>query len=286
MDQNKDSSAPGQMQMGGLSQFGRHENILVKQTMRGCLQECLGCEAKSEYKVSDHDWSRQDARGFLATGAMEQENIYYALEESNCFLRCCLKDGRPLEMNISSGSEAGGNQIMKFTKPCGCPVMFQTQDQDGNTQDCPCCCFLPSFTATDADGNEFAKMNYACDINCMVPKFDYFENGQHIYRAKPPTCCGGCCVSCECKGRGCNAAMPFYFETPEGERILDGHDDDRANIPQITQVWAGWKKECCSTADTFTVKFPQGITPERKAGLLGLTFLIDLAWFEGHTPGR
>ena len=28
----------------------------VKQSMRGCLQECMGCEAKSEYRVSEMDF--------------------------------------------------------------------------------------------------------------------------------------------------------------------------------------------------------------------------------------
>lgn len=188
-------------------------------------------------------------------------------------------------MNISEGAEAGGAPIMTFDKPCGMPVMCQMRDQNGDPHDYPCCCFLPEFHAKTPDGNEFAMMKYTCDMFCLVPKFDYYENNQHIYRVTPPTCCGGCCVELECKARGCNLAMPFYFTTPEGERILDGQsDDNRAQIPQITQVWAGWKKECCSTADNFVVKFPQGISPERKAGLLGLTLLIDLAWFEGHTP--
>jgi hypothetical protein len=48
----------------------------------------------------------------------------------------------------------------------------------------------------------------------------------------------------------------------------------------ILKVWAGLKKECCSTADTFAVFFPPGCTPERKAGLLGTTFLLDFTVFE------
>ena len=50
--------------------------------------------------------------------------------------------------------------------------------------------------------------------------------------------------------------------------------------PQIRKVWAGLKKECCTTADTFAVFFPRGASARRKAGLLGLTFLLDFTIFE------
>ena len=31
--------------------FGGVDAISVQQTMRGCVQECFGCEAESEYKI-------------------------------------------------------------------------------------------------------------------------------------------------------------------------------------------------------------------------------------------
>ena len=46
---------PEQMTMEAVSvdsMFAMHDALLVKQTMRGCLQECLGCEAKSAFKVA------------------------------------------------------------------------------------------------------------------------------------------------------------------------------------------------------------------------------------------
>jgi hypothetical protein len=272
------------------------EAILVKQTMRGCFQECMGCEAKSEFKMSGHDWNMQDNRGFLASGAMEQTDILYILEDSSFCQRCCLKDGRAAVMNVTSGGEAGGDKVFAFHKDVGCPVTFPIYcpkgggDDDGGGGgggmtkcDVPCCCMLPAFIGKDVDDEPFSESRYVCDQNLYVPKFDYMENGEVIYRLAPPTCCGGCCIACECKARGCNAAIPFYFYKPgTDERIEDG-SSNVGDMPQITQVWAGFKKECCSTADTYTVKFPAEANGQRKAGLLGMAMLIDFAWFEGHS---
>lgn len=57
---------------------------------------------------------------------------------------------------------------------------------------------------------------------------------------------------------------------------------DQEGTPQIRKVWAGLKKECCSTADHFVLVFPPGIDAKRKAGLLGMTFLIDFTVFENQ----
>ena len=55
---------PMQQEMGNteLGKFFRHDSLLVKQTMRGCLKECLGCEAKSEFSVAPLQWN--DIEGY------------------------------------------------------------------------------------------------------------------------------------------------------------------------------------------------------------------------------
>merc|ERR1719446_1402586 len=113
------ANAPEQveMKMGSTdmihSIFGPKDSMLVKQTMRGCLQECLGCEAKSEYKVSKMDWSYIEGTS-LKEGAMTQPDELYILEESNCCLRICLKDGRPFVLKVSEGGEKGGAPVVEY----------------------------------------------------------------------------------------------------------------------------------------------------------------------------
>jgi len=76
----------------------------------------------------------------------------------------------------------------------------------------------------------------------------------------------------------------LFLEPTNPDEKIGAEQGDQA--PQITKVWAGLKKECCSTADNFAVFFPQGCTPERKAGLLGSTMLVDFVFFEGREGGQ
>jgi len=281
-------AAPEQVEMkqggGELIQsiFGPKESILVKQTMKGCLQECLGCEAKSEYKVSNMDLAYIEGT-MLKEGAMTMPDELYIIEESNCCLRICFQDGRPFVLKVSTGGEPGGQPVVEYRKPCGCPVMFTVHTQDGQV-DCPCCCMLPEVSTISPDGSELNKTKYACDMCLYVPKFFYSEGGQDIYKIRPETCCGGCCIVCKC-GKGGAPAVPFYFWDPANpDQKIQGSQPGQE--PQITKVWAGLKKECCSTADNFAVFFPAGCSPERKAGILGATMLVDFVFFEGRQGGE
>lgn len=285
-------AAPPQQEMLGKgaggeqiqSIFGPKESMLVKQTMRGCLQECLGCEAKSEYKVSNMDYQYIEGTS-LKEGAMTMADELYIIEESNCCLRICFQDGRPFVLKVSTGGEPGGQPVVEFRKPCGFPVMCTIHTQDGQV-DFPCCCLLPQVTAFSPgpDGQELNKTRYQCDCCLWVPKFMYSEGGQDIFKIRPETCCGGCCIVCKC-GKGGAPAVPFYFWNPLNPEEKIGAAQV-GQEPQITKVWAGMKKECCSTADNFAVFFPQGSTPERKAGILGATMLVDFVFFEGRGGGE
>lgn len=269
--------APAQEAMGDSNalidkHFAQYDSMLVKQTMRGCLQECLGCEAKSEFKVAPLDWSKVD--GFrIDTSAMERPESMYALEKSSFCCRFFWRDGRPFTMEVSEGSEAGGAPIVQFKKPCGFPLYCEIKDYTF-----PCCCLLPKVETQLPDGTSLGSESaYQCDLCLYVPKFKYSENGEAVYILKPETCCGGCCIACKCcSGKGC-VYLPFYFHEPSTMTVMGGYNGD---APQISKVWAGWKKECCSTADTFAINFPKSIDAKRKAGLLGMTFLIDFVWFE------
>jgi len=258
--------------------FGGKQALLVKQTMRGCLQECLGCEAKSEFKISDMDLKYVDGYK-VKTGGMDQDNIMYAIEESSFFMRCCWRDGRSFNMKVSEGGDPGGAPIVDFRKPCGFPLNFSIPTRDGSI-DCPCCCLLPKVSTNTPDGTPLdSESSYICDINLLVPKLQYSESGKPVYVVKPETCCGGCCIACNpCTGKGL-LYMPFYFHDPSNMSVIGGEYGDE-KTPQIRKMWGGLKKECCSTADTFALFFPSGINAKRKAGLLGLTFLLDFTVFE------
>jgi len=269
--------APKQEEMGGdlcQKHFGPHDAMLVKQTMRGCFQECLGCEAKSEFKVAPLDFKNIEDGYKVNDPAKNEEETLYALEKSSFLCRCCWRDGRPFDMQVTEGKEEGGQSVVSYKKPCGCPLYFDIPTNNGDIS-IPCCCNLPKVD-THVNGQPTGSSSeYLCDCCLYVPKFKYLENGSIVYILKPETCCGGFCINCSCSGKGC-IYIPFYFHDKDMQPIVPYSD----NAPQIRKVWAGWKKECCSTADTFAVKFPDNIDAKRKAALLGMTFLIDFVWFE------
>ena len=62
---------------------------------------------------------------------------------------------------------------------------------------------------------------------------------------------GWCTRLCDFSAQPKNAAE-------ESGEVIGGEYDD-PHTPQVRKVWAGWKKECCSTADTFTIVFPKNL---------------------------
>ncbi|CAE7551588.1 Slc9a8 [Symbiodinium natans] len=276
--------APEQQTMTGMgflqSLLEPHSALIVKQTMRGCFQECLGCDAKSEYKIAPLDPG--EIRGMDASEtALGAPEIMYAIEHSSCCCRLCNPAGRGFEMHVSQGGEAGGPPVVNYVKPLTFPAVCHIQTEKFGSYDCPCCCCLPNMQPKLPDGSSLgSESRYYCDVCLYVPKFKYKEDDQLVYIIHPETCLGGACVACNiCSGKGI-AYMPFYFHDPETGDVIGEYDNPYT--PQVRKVWAGWKKECCSTADTFTVVFPKDATVKRKAGLLGMTFLIDFTIFEGH----
>jgi hypothetical protein len=280
--------APQQMAMGDwngashpiLSPF---DEIFVKQTARGCLQECLGCEARSEFRVAgggkNEMFQHITGMGRVNDAGYNTPNSLYILENSTCLQRNCCRDGRAMEIPVTAGGEPGGATVMTLKKDQSCCVIIPTPV--GAMPNCGFC--LPQVSLHKGGSeNSFAEVKYHCDINIAVPKFKYFENGEYKYYVAPPSCCGGCCIDPECGSRGCNLIVPFYFHTATGiERITNGATEKK-DYPQIAKVFGPLKKECCTTADYFMVRFPEGITDETKAGILGTSLFIDFLFFENQ----
>jgi len=253
------------------------EGLTVKQTMKGCFREACGCEDTSEYKISDFDFSMVNEGAILKEGMQTKPNYMYALEQSSFIQRLCWAGGRAMTINVTTGGDKGGELIVKYTKPCGCPVCITIPTGKGDV-DCPCCFMLPELTAVTPTEQVLGTSKYLCDAFLLVPKFGYFEENQMVYYVAPETCCGGCCMMCKCGTKA--IYVPFLIRNPETKEPLA--DPKAQDCPSIQKLWSGMKKECCSDADNFAIKFPKGITPERKAGLLGMNFLIDAVYFETH----
>jgi len=140
----------------------------------------------------------------------------------------------------------------------------------------PNCCFLPNIVTKDANGNVIGKTQFVCDGCCFVPKYDVFEaNGQKKYRIRPDTCVGGLCVKCHCGGaKGKCLRVPYIVRDPITYEPLKGNDGQEN--AQVTNLWSGFKNECCTQRDAYHVVFPDNATAEEKLVLTGSAILIDV----------
>eukprot|EP01062_Namystynia_karyoxenos_P073396 TRINITY_DN701_c0_g1_i1.p2 TRINITY_DN701_c0_g1~~TRINITY_DN701_c0_g1_i1.p2 ORF type:complete len:342 (+),score=99.65 TRINITY_DN701_c0_g1_i1:92-1027(+) len=275
--------------------------LTVKQTMKGCFRECLGCEALSEYRIADY-CGIEEAGGGDKDVSVPPNFKLYALEESSCCWRCCIcnvygcSSGRPLDMHVSRFNPddpedvahgvgkrgKGGPMALRFKKPCSCPVVVRIPvDDQGGTLPICCCCNLPRLESYDIKGAYLGYSQYVCDMYCCVPKWTVFDSTNTLrYLVRPDTCCCGCCIQCRCNGRkGACLYEPMLLRDPATRQPIMTNETTAASV---SKVWSGIKKECCSEADNFAVLYPPGVDAAMKANLLGLTFLVDYCWYEGN----
>eukprot|EP01062_Namystynia_karyoxenos_P073398 TRINITY_DN701_c0_g1_i5.p1 TRINITY_DN701_c0_g1~~TRINITY_DN701_c0_g1_i5.p1 ORF type:complete len:332 (+),score=112.66 TRINITY_DN701_c0_g1_i5:104-997(+) len=261
--------------------------LTVKQTMKGCFKECLGCEDTSEYRVADYVGVEQ------AGQAQQLAYKMYALEQSSAWIRCCIcnvfgiTSGRSLTIDVSQfnaqdpeGRGKGGPAVMQLRKPCTCPVLIRIPTEDGHIP-IPCCCNLPKLEAYNTEGMFQGYSQYLCDMYCCVPKWKVYDASRQLqYLVRPDTCCCGCCIRCRCTGKkGACLYEPMVLRDPNTLAPIMANDGNPASV---VKVWSGMKKECLSEADNFAVLYPPGADLATKANLLGLTFLIDFTWYEGN----
>jgi hypothetical protein len=158
-------------------------NLLIKQTRKGCLQELLGCEANTEFKIATHEQPNND--------------FFYATENTSCCIRFFCGASRPFEITMHYGQNAQGPLVAKYERPFRCML--------GN---CKCCCFQ-TIIATNQNNKNLGAVTEGCWM--CVPSFNVTRpDGAVQYKIHMPTCCGGMCVDV-CAEGCCNCRIPFYI---------------------------------------------------------------------------
>jgi len=275
--------------------LGSVDVVSVQQTPRGCLQECLGCSARSEYRL--YGGMKADFHNSILPGnrfeGPDPDQIGHMLEESPfCPDRCFWGGMRKFQMPITVPDQNGawnGETMMLLKKQFTLPTHVIVHGQDGDVI-IPCCCNLPSLKTYTPDGTYVGKTKYACDMFCWVDKFyTYNENDDLQYLIRPDTCCLGCCPVCNCEGgrQGNCLFMPYYIRDPATKEKIKGAGSlgGLGQFAQVRKVWTGLKKECCTSADDFFVIFPENSTTALKGALLGSTILIDSTIYEEKDGG-
>merc|ERR1719203_1652296 len=87
----------------------------------------------------------------LMEKATEAPKTMHAKESSSCCMRFCWRDGRGWDIHLRQGADGGGEELVRFKKPCGCPLKFYVPIGENGGVECPCCCGLPKADMLWAD---------------------------------------------------------------------------------------------------------------------------------------
>ncbi|CAD7965710.1 unnamed protein product [Amoebophrya sp. A120] len=263
--------------------LGPREGVLIKQTLKGCC-----CDLLNEFSI--HEFEHADAEN-------AGPEIMFAKESAGCFIRC-LSHFAPGFRETSYDQWCGAYSekteserpkqpevFLKHEKKCTNGVSCLVMEGDGGPLRVPCCCMLPYLETKDVNGVVLGKTQYLCDRYLFVPKYDVMgPDGTKWYRIRPDTCCGDCCVNCDCSQGGCRGrccAIPFYLRDLQTNEILPG--ERPGTQAQITNLFSGLKE--CVNRENYSVRFPDKATPQQKATVIGATFLIEMLHFEQGGTG-
>lgn len=231
------------------STIGGLDLLQMRQTRRGCFQELLGCEAKTEFKYFDSN----------------DQEIGYSLQESNC-----------CERNFCSACYAFETKIENMTKEEMITVERPFRCAPGA---CKCCCYQ-EMTIKSGE-QELGYVKETC-YYCVPSFYVHNDKDDKIYLVHPPTCCGGMMVNCctegnPCCGRGC-CKMPFW--------IMDPNQDEEVMLGKILKKPKSLMTEVFTDAQAFDVHFPEGANAEQKALLVGSALFINALFFEDEDENK
>lgn len=231
--------------------FGQSKEMSVRQTRKGWIQECFGCEAADEFKWFDTTDGRNDQ---FAT----------SLEDSKCCTRMCC--GGCHEFNMVAKEEGTGAEILSMNRPWAC-----------NAGPCKCCCYQKM--TYSYQGKPLGSMEEG--FYCCVPRMQIKDaTGNPIYKIHAPTCCFGTCVNIcaegnPCCGKGC-CRIPFHIFPASQEDT----DNGAPYVGKVVKVPKSLAVEMFTDSEAFDITFPDDATNVQKALIAGSAILINANFFE------
>jgi len=226
--------------------LGDTEGVVMNQLRKGCLQEILGCEAKTEFDV----YKDKEMKDKFAT----------ATEDSSFLARLCCSGCHGYTMAVKE--KDSGDEIITVDRPMTCPM-----------GGCKCCCYQ-TMTVSSA-GAKLGVITEDC-FYC-VPHFTVTgSNDATIYKLSPPTCVGGMCVNCCAEGNPCGkgcckASIRIY--APD-------NFEEGSHLGKILKVPKSFLTGLVSDADRFEIDFPKDASTEQKGILMGATVFMNSLFFE------
>jgi hypothetical protein len=226
--------------------LGSCEKLEMRQTRRGWLQECLGCEAKTEFKY------------FIGS-----DQVFHSIEDASCFCRFCFLPCHNYKMTVKElNTEA---EIVTVDRPFKCAA-----------GGCKCCCYQEA--TFFSNNNELGTMKETCWF--CVPSFKIYDHqNNYVYLIHPPTCLGGCCIN-PCAegnpcGKGCCKQSFRIYDASVGNQGGEEYKGIILKKPKSAMT------EIFTDSSAFEVDFPKDATSDQKGILTGAAILINSVFYEG-----
>jgi len=230
--------------MERLTCFEESSVFTIRQTRRGWLQECCGCEAKTEFKWFDTSDGKTD---YVAT----------SLERSGCCIRILCGGNQPFKMSAKDSNDV---ELLSMNRPLKCPA-----------GPCKCCCYQE----INVSSGDKPLGGMVEQFSCCVPRFIISDsNGKSLYKAHMPTCCGGMCYNCTTEGMTCGRAccvIPYHIFPADQAETDNGADP----IGKIVSRPKSLLTEIFTDANVFDVYFPAEANAEQKALVCGTAILLN-----------
>jgi hypothetical protein len=225
------------------------EMLEYRQVRRGCVQECLGCEALTEVK-------------YLIGG----QQVFHSLEETDCLCRMFCTPIHPFKMVVKELNT--DSEIITVDRPLHCPLA-----------PCKCCSYQEAIITSG--GNDLGKIEEQCYY--CIPTMKVFDHtGAEVYLVHPPTCLGGLCINCCAEGNPCGKGCckeSFRIYAPNENN--DGGNSDAPYLGVILKKPKSAMTEIVSDAIALDVKFPTSAASNHKGLLTGLAIFINSAIYQG-----
>ena len=224
------------------------EKLSIRQTRKGWCQECLGCEARDEFK-------------YFKEG--QEEHFATALEDSSCCVRFFCAPCHPFKISVVENGT--GTELVSVDRPCNCPVSA-----------CKCCCYQSA--AFTSGGQPMGSIKEKCF--CCVPRFVAYDAAdKELYKMHAPTCLGGMCINCCAEGNPCGkgcckASLRIYDASQEKT------DGDAPYAGVILKKPKSLATEVFTDANAFDVTFPANANADDKALLIGSAMFFNANFFE------
>jgi len=210
----------------GLEYLAQVDQLLVQQQIE-LIEAFTGFETANKYVVKN---------------SLGQQ-VYYAVEDTDCCTRQCCGPSRPFDIRILDGQQ---REVIHLSRPLRC-------------QCCICFCCLQQLEVTDASGTVIGLVKQ--DWTLLHQNFTISRpDGTKMLKIRGPICA----CSCRC------GDIEFFVMSADGSQ----------EVGKITKQWSGMAKEMFVDADNFGISFPIDLDVNMKATLLGALFLIDFMYFE------